>query len=154
MNVIDVGCAQYGGVKSIDRLIEEFRPETLIGLDPGAEDLAYEQNGTSVATVCAAAWTYDGEINYRGPGLGGHVTSDSVPGRARCIDIVPLIEKFAPVVLKLDAEGGEYELLEHIRAHDADLHITLAWVEWHGYDYERRARICDALRCNVGTWRL
>lgn len=153
--VIDVGCTAYNGANSIEYLIDEFRPAHLIGFDPTAVESTYVLGETHVATYPVAGWIYDGMVGFEQQGNRGHVTTEQVQTQVLCVDLARVIrEQGRLVILKLDAEGAEYALLEHLILEDADLLVELAWVEWHGDQYERRAKICDALRCNVGTWRL
>jgi FkbM family methyltransferase len=154
--VIDVGCARIGGDYSIERLLEEFHPELLIGLDPhpSVENSLTVQDGGWVAIYNAAAWTHDGTVGYTEAGLRSAVANRQNVEQVPCIDLARLIfdlpEK-EDVVLKMDAEGAEYELLPYLRERGADERLRLAWVEWHGDDL-RRAEIEGMLRCEVREW--
>lgn len=130
--VIDVGCASWGGDVSIPHLIEEFQPKTIYGFDPGGRDIAHVIGETTVIESTAAVWTYDGTIGFVVAGLGGHVDGAARASFA-CVDLARFIHDLGSIdlVLKLDCEGAEYTLLPHLRAHDADLSIRLAVVEWH-----------------------
>lgn len=132
MIVIDVGCAKWGSDESIPYLVETFRPEILYGLDPGAEPFSGFEGNTMVQVNPWVAWVYDGTIGFRVAGLGGHVDAGE---RATfpAIDLARFVNEMPDqeIVLKIDAEGAEYELLPHLRTHDADLRLKLLWVEWH-----------------------
>jgi hypothetical protein len=160
--VIDVGCARYGGDFSIERLIEEFHPDRLLGFDPNWEpDMFTPSEDLQTTVICqdAAAWTFDGKIGFRSEGLnsclswtGSEVTS--------CLDLARVIRELPDddeIILKIDAEGSEYELLEHLINKGADERLSLAWVEWHPFGVpnteEHRSSLEQRLRCPVDEWR-
>lgn len=168
--VFDVGCAAYGGDESIPYLIEEFTPDVLVGLDPSRkvrDGRAYEHGGTRVFTYRKAAWLYDGEVAFTEAGTSGKVGEGPL---VPCVDLLRLIREHASweVFLKMDCEGSEYALLPHLRDHDADLLLKLAWVEPHcltcgrggghreGCDdmesYERYERLEATMRCEMHRW--
>lgn len=144
--VFDVGCARYGGDESIRPLVEEFKPDVLIGFDPSSaidDDEPVEWIGdTAVFRLRCAAWTYVGKVGFVEANLGGHV--DEEGEQVDCADLAMLVKSYASrghdVIVKMDCEGGEYELVPHLRATDADLGIKLALIEWH----------CAA--CGYGIW--
>lgn len=142
MIVIDVGCAKWGGDESVSKLVEEFHPDVLYGFDPGLneEDYPGVMGDTELVLSGAAAWTFDGELGFRVANLGGQVDVDGkvVP----CVDLAAFILALpeGDVVLKVDAEGAEYELVPHLVAHDADLRLSLAVIEFH----------CEV--CRMGIW--
>lgn len=141
MMVIDIGCATHGGDDSIGPLIEEFRPRTLWGFDPAVgEGHSYKRDGTKVVLLPEVAWTFDGAIGFQLAGLGGHIDVEN--DRAfNCFDLARLVHSIDDeIVLKIDAEGAEYDLVPHLVAKDADLKIKLMLIEWH----------CDT--CKHGIW--
>ena len=157
--VIDVGCARYGGAYSIERLVEEFDPDVLYGFDPNAgagEAVGYGASRRIVVSKMAA-WTYDGSIGYTNRGTGGTVMEDggvTVP----CVDLAKFISRNHDkrTILKIDAEGAEYPLLEHLIDQQIDRLLELAWVEWHPvYDpgRDREQRIRDTIGCELADWR-
>jgi FkbM family methyltransferase len=164
MIVIDVGCARYGGDYSVERLIEMFDPELLWGFDPNPEGLseAWQEvapvQGERVIELRPwAAWTYDGQIGFFADGLNGHIQDHERATRVPCFDLARFINELpeGPVVLKLDAEGAEYDLLEHLIATDTDGRLERVLVEWHApYDPDRRRRnrIERVLLCSVEEW--
>lgn len=164
MIAIDVGCARYGGDFSLERMIAEFSPRVLYGFDPAWDDSMFEPSEdltTEVIVQQAAAWTSDGEIRFEGSGLGGHVTDKS--GRiVPCIDLAAFIRSLPDerIVLKIDAEGAEYDLLEHLIATNADIFLELAWIEWHppgarvnSRPDKRRDAIESEIACEIVEWR-
>jgi FkbM family methyltransferase len=162
--VVDVGCARYGGDYSIERLLEEFRPDILYGFDPNESgDRLYEEDGTTVVIHRAAAWTEDGQVGYSQPGLGGFVSSTLAGQVVPAVDLARFIRELpedAEVILKIDAEGAEYGLLEHLIRTKTDQRLTLAWVEWHGSSnraaeraqQKRRQGIEASIRCELIEW--
>jgi hypothetical protein len=132
MIVIDVGCQKYGGDESIPYLVEEFSPKTLYGFDPAGGTETYYVGETLVVTQPWAAWTADTMIGFVHEGLRGRVQEGGEDTVA--IDLSRLIYNLHgdhKIVLKLDAEGSEYELLPHLRDTEADLLLELIWCEWH-----------------------
>jgi FkbM family methyltransferase len=156
--VIDVGCARYGGDYSIERLIDEFQPHRLIGYDPHpstADLLDQFDRDVPVTIYEAAAWTYDGMIGYVPDGLNSWVTDRADAEQVPCIDLARVIHELDDqIILKIDAEGAEYKLLNHLHVQRADEKLELAWVEWHGDPPDReRVRLERILRCPVEEWR-
>lgn len=177
--VIDVGCATYGGDSSIPYLIEEFSPAVLVGFDPSEPARIYTHGGTETTVIIeqAAAWTHDGTVMFEGDGLRGHVTGlgTRLARRVKCIDLAGYVLALVDddVILKMDAEGSEYELLPALIGHDADLELRLLWIEWHcpacgtgwfgnetpdacqrcGHvERGRRTELEKLLRCEVAQW--
>jgi len=178
MIVIDVGCGRYGGDYSIERLIEEYQPTRLYGFDPsmeGARAAAFwlpagaapareygfivrgdgDRRDTLVTISVTAAWTHDGEVRFMEDGLNGQVGDAEHWPLVPCFDLAHFIDELPneELVLKLDAEGAEYELLEHLIERSADARLALVLVEWHGGDAVRRRMIEEALTCPVEEWR-
>jgi hypothetical protein len=160
--VIDVGCARHGGDYSIERLIEHFQPTILYGFDPAADFKhgIWEENGCTVSVERAAAWTWDGTVGFTTAGLLGKVDKGGLP--TKCIDLARYIHELPAgeeIVLKIDAEGGEYPLLEHLIATGTDARLKLAWVEWHpkggrcnSLPDPSRLKIEKAIACEVVQW--
>lgn len=142
--VIDVGCARYGGDFSIERLLTEFQPDFLFGFDPNWRPEMFTPTDdlkTLVDITTAAAWTYDGEIGFISSGLRSTL-SDLAGNKCPCVDLARFMWEEMPyvrladrhrhkVILKMDAEGSEYELLEHLIAQGANRLVQTAWIEWH-----------------------
>jgi FkbM family methyltransferase len=153
--VIDVGCARYGGDYSIERLIEEFSPDTVIGYDPNPAALDTRVEGDTPVTIYnMAAWTYDGTVGFVENGLRSHVRMGfGTP--VQCVDLARVILELPEgeeIVLKMDAEGAEYVLLPHLYSQRADERLRLAWVEWHDPQGGRET-LEGMLRCEVTEWR-
>ncbi|MDF2751678.1 MAG: hypothetical protein K0S82_60 [Gaiellaceae bacterium] len=179
--VIDIGCARYGGDYSIERLLEEFKPVTMLyGFDPNGEIVASAPEGASrisptrwqmpdgagVALEQKAAWTYDGEIGYLSDGLNSCLTERNDVTQVECFDLARFIVERSQradqaggldIVLKMDAEGSEYDLLDHLIAAGGDALLKLAWVEWHPKRIvnaaQRRKNIEDRIACELAEWR-
>lgn len=165
MIVIDVGCARYGGAYSIEYLIEEYHPRILYGFDPNWHPSMLtpgEHLGdTEVFVFEKAAWTRDGFVTFViQSAMGGWVTEDPLSSAAvACIDLAMFIKGLPDeeeIVLKMDAEGAEYELLDHLIAHGVDERLSLAWIEWHDYGVDepamRRKSIEGKIRCPLDEW--
>ena len=173
--VIDVGCARYGGDYSIERLIEEFHPDVIYGFDPSWEAVMFdppEDLKTVVHVSNEAAWTHDGHVRFTKDGLGGQVTTKGP--ETPCVDLARVIIELygvryereeggefsrdeTEIILKMDAEGSEYELLDHLISTGADKLLKLAWIEWHPFGASnvdrRRKAIEDEIACELVEWR-
>lgn len=137
--VIDVGCATYGDDHSVDRLADMYRPHLIVGLDPAlvvdTEAFMLERVWPCrVVTKRAAAWVTAGQVRYDDGGLRGRTgVGDRVVeavGLPRLIrDVHWLLGP--PVVLKIDAEGAEYQLLRALLDAGVDDLLAETLVEWH-----------------------
>jgi FkbM family methyltransferase len=152
--VIDVGCANYGPVKSIDYLSSEYAPLLLLGFDPAVRSGTKLVGATQIITFQAAAWMYDGAVPYYFNAQRSHIDPEShheVP----CVDIARIVHECAlpdwEVILKIDAEGAEYDLLGHLITEKADKLLTLLLVEWHEPD-RGREHLTKKLRCEFDEW--
>lgn len=160
--VIDVGCARYGGDYSIERLIEHFEPDALYGFDPAWEPSMFDANAypqTNVRVSTDVAWTRRGLIHFMQDGLNGQVGDFDFWPLVRCIDLARFIKGFQTaeeIILKMDAEGSEYALLDHLIDKGVDERLSLAWIEWHPRgvpDPEAsRASIESRIRCPLDEW--
>ncbi len=155
--VIDVGCARYGGDYSIERLIEAFDPDILYGFDPAWTTTMIEVDpGMKVIISNAAAWIYDGEVRFLADGLSGKVGDHAHWPLVGCIDLARFIRQFPDgdeVILKMDCEGSEYPLLDHLIAKGVDERLSLLWIEWHTFGAPKARRSLERrLRCPVEEW--
>jgi FkbM family methyltransferase len=175
--VIDIGCARYGGDYSIERLVEEFNPDTLYGFDPNGEVFASVPakaeradlkrwvlpNSTELMLEQKAAWLYDGKIGYLSETLNSALTDRTDVQQVECFDLSEFIYELtrhtseAPrIVLKMDAEGSEYDLLDRLIATGADKLLELAWIEWHPgripNGAQRRKTIEERISCPITEW--
>lgn len=153
MIVIDVGCA-VRGANSIEPLIEEFHPSILYGFDPAVTRSSEILEGCRIVLSDQAAWVFDGEVGFVPDGSGSHVAvGEGSP--VGCFDLARFVSELAiegeKIVLKIDAEGAEYDLLDHLIGTGADRLLGLAWVEWHLPDRGRR-RIEEQISCVVIGW--
>ncbi len=136
--VIDVGCAVYADSDSVAALIEMYHPWELHGYEPGVgpgvrlSTVPVPDDRTQVVYHRQAAWTFDGLVQFRDNDSGGRVDPEGERA-VRCVDLARVILAFpSPVVLKLDCEGGEYELIPHLLAKEADRNVAWWLIEWHG----------------------
>lgn len=157
--VIDVGCARHGSSYSVERLLTMFKPDMLLGFDPDPEVSKAMPTGqtfkpreggmTIIDLRREAAWTFDGEIGFVFGGTVAHVDPDDPQAaKVRCVDLARVITSLPePVILKLDCEGAEYELLEHLIQTGAINAVERVVVEWHKRsDGKRRRAIEEGLR--------
>lgn len=157
MIVIDVGCARYGGDFSIERLLDEFKPDVLYGFDPNASTaLTYAAANVHIHPV--AAWTEEGTIGFFADGLNSCLTYRENAPKVPCIDLARFIGELDDdkIVLKMDAEGSEYDLLPHLMLEGADELLMLAIIEWHESGIERaqeRRRVIEKeFACPIREW--
>lgn len=139
MIVIDVGCASFEGARSIPELIVRFNPDVIYGFDPNRDEVAI-RTSVRVERSYAAAWTYDGTVGFYQDSTTSRV-SDFPSKQVPCIDLARFIGELPEdeIVLRLDCEGAEHRLLEHLHETGADERLSLVLVEWH-------------LRCPVEEW--
>ena len=137
--VIDVGCSPKGA-DSIGYLAREFLPETLYGFDPSpaVEQIvgSYPIGGTRVIVERKAAWISDGWLHWVPTGYG--TVSEDAPEhmtalKVRAFDLAKFIQSLGDdkIHLKMDCEGAEYPILEHLIAKKAIEKVSLLWIEWH-----------------------
>lgn len=151
--VIDVGAYPHRHEISVEPLIERFNPWRLFAIDPyPAHPTGYRQiGGTNVTFIRKAAWIHDGTIDLavvdgerawdttvmpakstRGEWAEGNVRT------VGCFNLSRFIERWfwgevCDVVLKLDCEGAEYPLLEHLLETGIAKRVDLLLVEWHAH---------------------
>ena len=184
LTVLDLGCFPHGHEVSIETLIDRFMPHELYGFDPFPELLEGETVverrrlgapgvfRTVVRLERKAAWTEDGEVeialvrgerawdttamrdkNSRGEWSGERL-------RVPCFDLsrfILALPAHAHLIVKMDVEGAEFPLLEHLLATGADSRIGRVLVEWHdqkmrgAYSHLRR-ELEQRLRCPLEEW--
>ncbi len=136
MNVVDIGCYwhpehQGQSLDSMGRLIERFQPERVIGYDP---QVRLQLNDEYFDLYPVAVWTKNGEVPWfssRGALVAGVGVDDGAT--VLCVDIAEVVKEAGEgCVVKIDAEGGEYELLKRLHETGTDKLISLLLVEWHG----------------------
>lgn len=146
--VVDVGCADHSA-KSVEYLIGRFHPDEFVGFDPypGIKPADYWEGTTHVRISNEAAWTHDGEIDYTVDGDCSHVGEG--PLTVPCFDLAALLATYeAGTILKIDAEGAEYELLPHLIATGEDKRLGLLLIEWHFDDHG----LTEQLSCPIEMW--
>lgn len=152
MIVVDLGCATYGGADSIGYLIDTYKPSRLYGFDPQGETGHGWGEVVVQGVPCGlrkkAAWTYDGTIGFRMNENGSAVEYGQA--EVQCFDLARFVLDLPRVgVLKMDVEGAEYPLLEHLIETGADKRVGRVLVEWHrGVD----DALVNALSCPVEEW--
>lgn len=149
MIVVDLGCKSHGNERSIEPLIERFKPQILYGFDPHpqlSEGITGEGR-TTVVTARKAAWVFTGESRYHQNGSESHLDPDGT-ATVETFDLAAWLHAFplVPIVLKMDVEGAEHVLLPHLAHTHADRLLDLILVEWHG-----QPRPVE-LACKVEPW--
>lgn len=157
MIAIDVGAAQHRDpVTSVERIIQRFDPPILYAFDPLASPYPPRVGKTRVVTVRAAAWTHDGSLRFALDGTRSRIGATGV--ETRCIGLARFIrdQEDTDIVLKIDAEGAEYALLEQLAEEKLDRWLRIAWVEWHPEthdgDRSREDWLKKNLVCKVEDW--
>lgn len=164
--VVDLGCythPAYPEDESTYRLIERFEPDEYWGFDPHpGMVMRTEQIGSCAAWFTSGAMaTYDGEIAYDPrPDRPLAAATGSGPMVVPCKDLDRWLRDAGgrKVILKMDVEGAEYDLLDHMLAHGTDKEIERLIVEWHSppigpEDWAaRKTKLLASLRCPVEEW--
>lgn len=159
--VVDIGCAAHEGQESIPYLLERFQPTVLYGIDPHPDTRC---DLPCVVIDRRAAWTRAGRIGFSQtiPATRSFTYCDDDRGNdVDCFDLAEylagLLEEYdEAVVVKLDCEGAEYRLLNHLIDEGVDQELELALVEWHragieGCD-EMRSDIEGRISCRLEEW--
>lgn len=142
MIVVDIGCAARAGDESVHKLIERFQPEHLWGYDPGCRRGTYEWRGCRVTLMDKAVWTRDGRVGFEDTGNDGigSYASDGLPPGIECVDVARVIQEADKIsdwlVLKIDCEGGEYEIVPHLVESGVWPKVGEWLIEWHGTPIE------------------
>jgi hypothetical protein len=148
--VVDLGCYHWDEAYSLEALAVEYQPEMIYGFDPSPllNTSVAELGGASIQLARAAAWLYNGEVSYLDKRMGSRAGAGD--GLVPCLDFAAwLYDLGEPVVVKMDIEGGEYELLPRLVETGADYFIEELLLEWHrGADLDLQAR----LACPVWDW--
>jgi len=103
-----------------------------------------------------AAWTHDGVLRMGGAYYYTSMFDKKGEQDFKCVDIAPYIKNVA--LLKLNIEGGEYQLLDYIIFKDLHKQIKNIQVQFHkveDFDYEKRYKeIAEELsKTHRLTWR-
>lgn len=145
MIVVDLGCCPHQGDHSVEPLLRRYDPTALYAFDPGLAPLITPPDVLKDGRITydpRAAWTYDGEIDLAWGArtrLYDTIIPDySVHGQWQRVQKVPCFDFAAwltahpePAVVKMNIEGAEYQLLEHVLDQQADRHVTEWVIQWH-----------------------
>lgn len=167
MIVVDLGCYPHDSDVSIEPLVARFSPDVLYGFDPFlAVGTNYFVAQTRIELRPYAAWTHDGYVGFIGAEMRSRVYETEL-GTVPCFDLARYIAELPDdeIVLKMDVEGAEYALIQHLCAMNTDERLALLLVEWHcaecgrGGDNVEGCPDCGApvakiggLRCSVEEW--
>jgi hypothetical protein len=170
MIVVDLGCAAHGQWDSPHWLEEQFKPDVIYGFDPTCPLASSRCLGKTLVFVLGlAAWKYAGEIEFIPDGtasclvVGGKPLLDETMWRAPepstkvlCFDFARWLHEMGErVTVKMDIEGAEFPLLEHMIFTDAIRWVDLLLIEWHCAEPEDRLwrdSLLGRLRCPVSDW--
>jgi hypothetical protein len=164
--VVDVGCHTYDADPLNDStaiLVDRFEPDVYYGFDAHPEApcrVAVGLDGEPAVFVFpVAAWTFNGRVAFdRHPEWPFIARVGSGPEVVPCFDFGEWLTAAVdadPLVVKLNIEGGEYELLEHLHGGGEDALIDRLLVQWHfppicAHGSEaRRDGLLAKLRCPV-----
>lgn len=148
MIVVDLGCHDRGGMPSLQTLVDEYRPDIIYGFDPECDPSITSIGGVPCHLTASAAWVYDGTVGWKQDANASRVLKDGadiVP----CFDFSIWLQDIGPAVVKMDIEGAEYELLQHMIVDGSDRYIDELLIEWHP---KPDPLILDALDCPVREW--
>ena len=118
-----------------------------------------------------AIWTYTGNIDFypgtKGTSFSGTLMKNKTTGGIdstgstviECIDFGEWIKTMFDIndyiILKLDIEGGEYDVLEKMIKDGSVKYINKLYIEWHfskliGFDVDRHTRLNKILTDSYG----
>jgi len=151
--VVDIGCMSYAAHpedESMMKLIRRFQADFYYGFDPHPAQAEYDGWAWTATTIVRreAAWIYDGEVGFTMPPavlnpLRSSIVLEDSFTTVKCFDLARWIAIMRlqwgfdeRVILKMDCEGAEYDLIEHLEKTEGMSYVDLLLVEWHG-DRER-----------------
>lgn len=162
MIVIDVGCCPQGPEESVHHLIDRFHPDVLFGFDPFPELVSHVEciDGTVCLFSPRAAWTHDGHVAYSADGILSTAMPELMTKESKlvpCFDLATwlLALPIDPIVVKFDAEGAEFDILDRFHMLGVDALLALVLVEWHDEidpSGERKDELTAKLRCPLELW--
>ena len=92
----------------------------------------------------SAVWIYDGSLDFylsTDSNVGSSIIKnkitgrlDSTPKQVKCVDLDRIIRQFSVddyIILKIDVEGAEYELLEHLLSKNTFEFVNELFIEFH-----------------------
>lgn len=169
MIVVDIGCCPHEGDLSVEPLVQRFQPDDLYGFDPLLDaNTDYVLAGSRVHLSRAAAWLRDGQLELA---VGAPSPLDATVMREKndrhewqltttvpCFDLAEWLRSLPePPVVKMNVEGAEFPLLEHLQESGAP--VARLIVAWHdgrmgGEFTARRQRIERGFPCPLEEWTL
>jgi Methyltransferase FkbM domain len=148
--------------RAIGPLLERFKPDLFYGFDPHPATelrMGVGSDGkflTSILIARKAAWVYDGVVPFVPAGLRSRI--DEEGESVVCFDLARFLLELPEdeIIVKMDIEGAEKLVLEHLIATGADRRISLLLVEWHDHrDFVEtfdRADLIARLHCPIEEW--
>lgn len=148
--VIDIGCCTHEGDDSVSQLIADYQPSLLYGLDPLLDHAVTFKRGTTLTMLIpCAAWVDDSDVEL-GVGAGSPLDATVVRDKddrgewantqtVRGTDIAKTVlslkrgwmEPGDRLVMKMNAEGAEFPLLDHLIATGAIDAVDVLVISWH-----------------------
>lgn len=167
MKLIDIGAfngdsalhfISYPDIDSIDAYEpnEDFKPLWS----------AISKKYPSIRFIPYAVYTHNGTVDFfKRPEelpLGSTIMKSKIQNteseklKVKCVDILDIIPK-EPFVLKLDAEGAEYDILERLIDHGKHELVDRLYVEWHDSkmtsdNYARQVAIVNYFKKRIKQW--
>lgn len=166
--VVDVGCHPQPPEESVYKLARRFAPDILFGFDPFPDLREGIEVWSDVLIVRRrlAAATHDGHVLFSVDGIESTSTPSIMtqkPEPVPCFDFAPWLRTLPPgeLVVKFDAEGVEYPILDRLHMSGLDERISLLLVEFHdevetlpGWPAGApgKVELLGRLRCPVEVW--
>lgn len=155
MNKIFIDCGAHVG-DSIETFMENWKDWSeykIYSFEPNPKNFVILKEYSRFENITvqdAAVWIHDGKVNfYIGESDGSSVVKEKVTGKlsnkptpVKSIDLSKWISKnFTKddfIILKLDIEGGEYELIPHLIKNKTFEYIDELYIEFHTGKVNRR----------------
>lgn len=170
---IDVGCFDGDTIKQFCNWKNLITPDNwmIYGFDPNPrfKDIWKKMSDHTIKIEQSAAYTYNGEIEYTlrplDAPLGSTVMKEKVDWgmgdilKVPCFDFAEFVKQNHGdyTIVKMDAEGAEFPILDHLIEQGADEFIDILLIEWHDTKLPRRksnkGEILSKLSCEVYQWR-
>lgn len=110
----------------------------------------------------SAVWTYDGVLDFylsTDGNAGSSIIKNKITGRldnnpkqVKCVDLDRVIRQFSVedfIVLKIDIEGAEYELLEHLLSKNTFELVDKLYIEFHTKKVHKTLQDNEVLLTNL-----
>jgi FkbM family methyltransferase len=148
-----IDCGANAG-QSIDNFIKQWNDWSeydILSFEPNPalhEKFKKYSKHENIKFFPVATWIYDGDIDfylstqhtYGSSVLNTKVGNLTTPIQIKCVDLDKIIRQYSIddyIILKIDIEGGEYELLEFLLSKNTFEYINVLYIEFHTHKVQK-----------------